>query len=141
MRDPLTPKQRSEHMRRITKYDTSPEIAVRRLLHSLDYRFRLHRSDLPGTPDIVLPRHQLAILVHGCFWHQHPGCQLARQPKSRLDYWLPKFRRNRERDVEVRSALKSKGWKPLVIWECQTKDEAALKQQLVEALPVAPTAR
>lgn len=113
-------------MRRIRKTDTKPELAVRRAAHRLGYRFRLHRRDLPGTPDLVFPRLRKVILVHGCFWHQHPGCRLARTPKSRLDYWLPKLRRNQQRDTEASQALDRLGWKVLVIWECQaTTEEAA----------------
>lgn len=135
MQDRLTPEQRSAHMRRIGKRNTSPEIAVRRSLHATGYRFRLHRTDLPGTPDIVLPRHRVALLVHGCFWHQHPGCRLARLPKSRLNYWLPKLSRNKERDRAVRDKLVKRGWQPIIIWECETKDESVLKQRLFAALP------
>src|SRR5689334_19142584 len=91
MPDKMTPEQRSDLMRRIRKKDTKPELAVRRLVHRLGFRFRLHRSDLPGTPDLVFPRSAKVIFVHGCFWHQHPNCRLARQPQSRLDYWLPKL--------------------------------------------------
>ena len=116
-------------MRRITKTDTKPELAVRRAAHRLGYRFRLHRRDLPGTPDLVFPRLRKVILVHGCFWHQHVGCRLARQPKSRLDYWLPKLERNRKRDAETQAALRKLGWDVLVVWECQAgadEDAAAL---------------
>ena len=98
MPDHLSPRARSEHMRRIRKTDTKPEMRVRRAAHRLGYRFRLHRSDLPGTPDMVFPRLSKVVLVHGCFWHQHAGCRLARLPKSRLDYWLPKLERNQQRD-------------------------------------------
>jgi DNA mismatch endonuclease (patch repair protein) len=117
-------------MRRIRKRDTGPELAVRRLTHALGFRFRLHRGDLPGTPDLVLPRHRKVIQVHGCFWHQHEGCRLARLPKSRLDYWLPKLARNAERDRAARVALESAGWRCLVIWECQTRDAESLRATL-----------
>ena len=106
-------------MRRITKTDTKPEFAVRRAAHRLGYRFRLHRRDLPGTPDLVFPRLRKVILVHGCFWHQHVGCRLARQPKSRPDYWLPKLERNWKRDAETQATLRELGWDVLVVWECQ----------------------
>ncbi|MBN9091539.1 MAG: DNA mismatch endonuclease Vsr [Reyranella sp.] len=109
-------------MRSITKKNTRPELAVRRALHAMGLRFRLHGSDLPGTPDVILPRHKAAILVHGCFWHQHPGCKYARLPRARPEYWLPKLRRNAARDTESRKALRSKGWRVFVIWECETKD-------------------
>jgi DNA mismatch endonuclease (patch repair protein) len=106
-------------MRRIRKTDTKPELIVRRVAHRLGFRFRLHRRDLPGTPDLVFPRHHKIIMVHGCFWHQHPGCGLARAPKSRLEYWLPKLRRNQERDDAAVQALRARGWDVLVLWECQ----------------------
>lgn len=94
MADRLSPAERSAHMRGITKRDTVPELAVRRAAHALGARFRLHRRDLPGTPDLVFPSRPKVVLVHGCFWHQHPGCRLARQPKSRGEYWIPKLARN-----------------------------------------------
>lgn len=118
---------RSRIMRAIAKKNTRPELAVRRTLHALGLRFRLHRSDLPGTPDVVLPRHKMAIQVHGCFWHQHPGCRHAKQPRSRPDYWLPKLARNTERDVQSKAALKAAGWRVLVIWECETKNLEKLR--------------
>lgn len=128
MVDTMTPEQRSERMSRIRSKDTKPEMTVRRLVHGMGYRYRLHRRDLPGTPDLVFPRLRKVILVHGCFWHQHPGCRLARSPKSRPDYWLPKLRRNQQRDGEASQALDRLGWKVLVIWECQaTTKEAAAK--------------
>jgi DNA mismatch endonuclease, patch repair protein len=116
-----TSDQISAHMRRIKKKDTKPEIAVRRLLHGLGYRFRLHRNDLPGTPDIVFPARKKVILVHGCFWHQH-ACSLGRkQPKTNQLYWGPKLARNVERDREARKALRAMGWQALVVWECQVR--------------------
>jgi DNA mismatch endonuclease (patch repair protein) len=130
MPDYLSPAERSAHMRRIQKRDTKPELAVRRMTHAMGFRFRLHRRDLPGVPDLVLPRHQKAIQIHGCFWHQHEGCRLARQPKSRLDYWLPKLARNAERDHETRAALEAAGWSYLVIWECETQKPEMLQSIL-----------
>ena len=130
MRDHLSPTARSAHMRRIRKTGTNPEMRVRRAAHRLGFRFRLHRDDLPGTPDLVFPRLKKVVQVHGCFWHQHPGCRLARQPKSRLDYWLPKFERNRSRDFETIAALRALGWSVLVIWECQVPDEDAAERIL-----------
>ena len=121
MNDRLSTAVRSAHMRRIRKTDTMPELFVRRAAHRLGYRFRLHHRDLPGTPDLAFPRLRKVILVHGCFWHQHPGCRLASQPKSRLDYWLPKLARNVYRDGLARKQLEDDGWGVLVIWECQTK--------------------
>ena len=119
MSDRLSRKERSAHMRRIRKTGTKPEMRVRRAAHRLGYRFRLHRSDLPGTPDLVFPRLRKVIQVNGCFWHQHPGCRLARQPKSQLSYWIPKLERNRARDLETKAALQALGWSVLVVWECQ----------------------
>jgi DNA mismatch endonuclease (patch repair protein) len=136
MVDFLDPVERSSHMRRIRKRDTKPELVVRRIVHALGFRFRLHRRDLPGTPDIVLPRHRKVIQVHGCFWHQHEGCRLARQPKSRLGYWLPKLARNMERDRAAKADLERLGWRGLTVWECQTKDcdmlEAVLRRFLID---------
>jgi DNA mismatch endonuclease, patch repair protein len=134
MPDRLSPEDRSAHMRRIRKTDTTPERAVRRAVHALGFRFRLHRSDLPGTPDLLLPRLRKAILVHGCFWHQHEGCRLARLPKSRPEYWLPKLRRNQERDVVVRAELQAMGWEIMVVWECETEDLVRLRERLAAFL-------
>lgn len=121
MADRLSPEERSAHMRRIRKVDTKPELAVRQVTHRLGYRFRLHRRDLPGTPDLVFPRLRKVILVHGCFWHQH-DCRLgAKRPSTNTDYWLPKLARNVERDRLARTQLEDDGWGVLVIWECQTK--------------------
>jgi DNA mismatch endonuclease (patch repair protein) len=124
MADTLTPAERSERMSRIRGKDTKPELAVRRIVHGLGYRYRLHRNDLPGKPDIVLPRHRAVIFVHGCFWHRHeqPSCTLARMPKSRFSFWQPKLEANRLRDVRTKQALEAAGWRVLVIWECEVKD-------------------
>lgn len=117
-------------MAAIRKRDTAPEIAVRRALHRLGFRFRLHRADLPGTPDVVLVAQRIAIFVHGCFWHQH-GCRLcSRRPKSRLDYWLPKLRRNAVRDRDAQAELKHQGWRVVIVWECQTKNISGLEGRL-----------
>lgn len=122
--DTLTPAQRSERMSRVRSRDTKPEMAVRRIVHGLGYRFRLHRKDLPGKPDIVLPRHRAVIFVHGCFWHRHhdPDCALARMPKSRLEFWEPKLEANRLRDVRNKEALEALGWRVLTVWECEVMD-------------------
>jgi DNA mismatch endonuclease (patch repair protein) len=130
MPDRLTPAARSAHMRLIRKRDTSPERLVRSVVHRLGFRFRLYRRDLPGTPDLVLPRLRKVIFVHGCFWHQHIGCHLARLPKSRPNYWLPKLRRNQERDVIAREKLQAMGWTVIEIWECETADLTTLTEQL-----------
>jgi len=117
-------------MRAIRKKHTKPEIRVRRRLHALGFRFRLHRRDLPGTPDIVLPRHRAVIQVHGCFWHQHPGCRHATQPRTRQGYWLPKLERNVARDRAAAAALEALGWRLLVLWECELGDDAQLDAKL-----------
>jgi DNA mismatch endonuclease (patch repair protein) len=132
--DSLTPERRSWNMSRIRGKDTRPEIVVRSLLHSLGYRFRLNRKDIPGKPDIVLPKYQTAIYVHGCYWHRHQGCHLAYTPKSNLDFWGKKFARNMERDLEVRESLTHTGWKQLVIWECETRNEIELTARLMREL-------
>lgn len=129
----------SRRMRRVRKVNTKPEVVVRCLAHRMGYRFRLHRRDLPGTPDVVFPRRRRVIQVHGCFWHQHQGCRLASMPRSRLDYWGPKLARNVERDAEALDALRAAGWEPLVVWECETKDEDALHERLSRFL--GPTGR
>lgn len=134
--DFLTPEQRSDRMRLVRGRDTKPELLVRRLTHALGYRYRLHRRDLPGTPDMVFPSRQKAIFVHGCFWHQHPdpACRLARMPKTRLSYWGPKMERNMRRDEENLGCLTAIGWDALVIWECQTRDRDQLTIRIVEFL-------
>ena len=121
-------------MRRIRKADTKPELFVRRLAHSLGYRYRIHRKDLPGTPDLVFPGRKKVIFVHGCFWHQHEGYRLQSQPRSRHDYWVPKLKRNVERDAQNLAALAELGWEMLVIWECETKDRLALAARLASFL-------
>ncbi|MCX8476765.1 MAG: DNA mismatch endonuclease Vsr [Sphingomonas sp.] len=134
MADRLDREARSDHMRRIRKVDTKPEIVVRQVAHALGYRFRLHRRDLPGTPDLVFPRHRKVVQVHGCFWHQHEGCRLKRQPKTRPDYWLPKLARNMARDVETCDRLAALGWETLVIWECETRDREGVAERLTRFL-------
>lgn len=131
------PEARRRVMATIRGQDTGPEIAVRRMLHAMGYRYRLHRRDLPGRPDVAFPGRHKAVFVHGCFWHQHPGCKLARQPKSRLNYWLPKLRRNQERDRERLEALATMGWKVLIIWECEARDPKTMAVALRRFL--APT--
>ena len=116
---------RSENMRAIRSKDTQPEMAVRSLVHRLGYRFRLHRPDLPGRPDLAFPGRRKVIFVHGCFWHSH-GCKTGLVPKSNQDFWLPKFLRNKERDRENLEALAQQGWETLVIWQCELKDSHSL---------------
>ena len=136
MPDTLSPAARSERMSRIRGRNTRPELIVRRLLHSLGYRYRLHRRDLPGRPDIVFPRRRKAIFVHGCFWHRHddPNCRLARLPKSRLEFWLPKLEANHLRDVRNQATLVAAGWSILVVWECELAKIEQLKNRLIEFL-------
>ena len=119
--DTLAPKERSERMSRVRGKDTKPELIVRRLLHRLGYRYRLHARDLPGKPDIVFRGGRKAIYVHGCFWHRHPdpACKLARLPKTRQDFWLPKLEGNRRRDIENQRRLTEMGWDCLLVWECE----------------------
>jgi DNA mismatch endonuclease, patch repair protein len=119
-------------MSRIRGANTKPEIRVRSMLHQMGYRFRLHRKDLPGKPDIVLPKYETVIFVHGCFWHRHPNCPFAYTPKSRVDFWKKKFARNVERHVEVEAELAAHGWRVVVVWECETKDEEKLYELLTQ---------
>jgi DNA mismatch endonuclease (patch repair protein) len=121
-------------MSRIRGKDTKPEKLVRSLLHRMGYRFRLHRRDLPGTPDIVLPKYKTVLFVHGCFWHRHKSCKYAYTPKSRVEFWQEKFRSNVDRDKKARRALKQNGWQVVVIWECQTKDLDRLASRLDRCL-------
>lgn len=110
--------------------NTGPEMIVRRLAHSLGYRFRLHRRDLPGSPDLVFPGRRKIVFVHGCFWHRHQGCRQASTPSSRVEFWKDKFRRNVERDTAVERALRAAGWDVLIIWQCETRDRTKLAELL-----------
>lgn len=134
--DTLTPEQRSERMSRVRGRDTKPELLVRRIAHEMGYRFRLHRRDLPGAPDLVFPSRSKVIFVHGCFWHRHmePTCKLARMPKTRLDFWASQLENNRKRDAKNIVLLDERGWEILVIWECQTSDREALRVRVGEFL-------
>jgi DNA mismatch endonuclease (patch repair protein) len=127
--DTRTPEQRRRIMQAVKSGNTKPELVVRRLLHGMGYRYRLHRKDLPGRPDIALISRRRAIFVHGCFWHGH-NCRKGRLPKSRLDYWGPKLERNKERDEEKTKMLESLGWAVLVIWQCETGDLDTLSSRL-----------
>lgn len=132
--DVLTKKQRSYCMSRIRKRDTAPEIAVRKIIHSLGYRYRLYKKNLPGCPDIVLSSHQKIIFVNGCWWHRH-NCRLGRRsPKSRLGYWLPKLKANKERHKRNLRKLRNQGWKVLTVWECQTRNPDKLRKRLAKFL-------
>src|SRR5262245_38638615 len=124
--DPPVSPGRSALMARVRGKNTRPEIIVRRALYAMGERFRLHRADLPGRPDIVLPRHHLVIFVHGCFWHRHPGCRLSSTPKIRADFWSKKFAANVERDGRNRTALENAGWRTATIWECETRNLKSL---------------
>ena len=139
--DPLTPEQRSRLMSHVKGRDTTPEMVLRRLLHRLGYRFRLHRRDLPGSPDIVLPRYRTAVFVHGCFWHRHPGCAKATTPKANVDYWLPKFAENIERDARKERELAAAGWRVLIVWQCElaTGRVDELVDRLLRTLPRKPS--
>ena len=128
--DRISTERRSANMRSIRSKDTSPEVALRRLIHGLGYRFRLHRKDLPGRPDMVFPGRRKVIFVHGCFWHQHADCREGRIPNSRLDYWAIKLKRNQIRDATSRALLEEQGWKVLVIWECELKEVAAVTRRV-----------
>lgn len=119
MRDPLTPEERSKRMSLVRAKDTKPELRVRRLVHSLGYRYRLHARDLPGCPDLVFPGRRKVIFVHGCFWHQHDCPMGNRMPKTRVGFWQRKLEGNVKRDAESKRQLRKDGWKVLVVWECQ----------------------
>ena len=130
MTDTVSKAKRSWVMSRIGSKDTKPEKRVRSLLHSLGCRFRLHRKDLPGKPDITLPKHKTVIFVHGCFWHRHENCAKNRLPKSNVDFWRKKFERNVARDRKALRELRELGWRVEVIWECETLDMDALEARL-----------
>lgn len=124
----------SRRMKRVKTRNTAPEMIVRRALFQAGYRYRIHRSDLPGEPDIVFPSRRKIIFVHGCFWHGHTGCRRASLPRTRVDYWSDRVRRNQVRDARVTSSLESLGWAVYVVWECQTKRRIALMERLTEFL-------
>jgi DNA mismatch endonuclease (patch repair protein) len=132
--DTFTAETRSRIMSRIRSKDTKPELAVRRMLHGMGYRFRLHRKDLRGKPDIVLPKYRTAIFVHGCFWHSH-SCMKGRRPASNAEFWNDKFSRNKRRDAANLKALRAAGWQCLVLWECHIRDSESLHRKLATALP------
>lgn len=136
MADKLSKERRSENMQKIRSKDMKPEMAIRKLVHSLGYRYRLHGKILPGKPDLVFASRKKVIFVNGCFWHQHKkaGCSDARLPKSNLDFWLPKLERTQQRDKEHIKTLKEMGWKVLIIWECQIKDINHIKKKIIKFL-------
>lgn len=133
MADTVTPEKRSEIMSRVRGKNTRPEMAVRRLVHRMGYRYRLHRSDLPGKPDMVFTLRRKVIFVHGCFWHGH-DCPLGRIPKSRVEFWVGKITGNKARDERNLDRLRALGWACLVIWECQLKNQETLEQRIREFL-------
>lgn len=120
--DIFSPEKRSQVMSRIRSKDTKPEKIIRSILHKLGFRFRINRKDLPGKPDIVLPKYKTVIFVHGCFWHRHEGCKYAYTPKSNADFWNKKFSLNLQRDKDIQNKLGKRGWKILTIWECEIKE-------------------
>lgn len=128
--DKLNPSQRSSLMSAVKSKDTTPEILVRRALHKLGYRFRLHRKDLPGKPDIALPKHNLCIFVHGCFWHQHLGCPRAKRPTTNIEFWNSKLDGNIVRDAHDVAKLHELGWRVCIIWECETKKHGKLAEAI-----------
>jgi DNA mismatch endonuclease (patch repair protein) len=132
--DILSKERRSDHMRRIRGKNTKPEMIVRRVAHALGYRYRLHDSELPGSPDLVFAKHRKVIFVHGCFWHNHAHCSVGRVPDSNREYWLRKFRLNKLRDANNKRALRRLGWQYLVLWECTLSNERALRQEIVRFL-------
>jgi len=132
MADKISAERRSENMRRIRSKDMKPEMVVRKLIHGMGYRYRLHRKDLPGKPDLVFTPRKKVIFVHGCFWHQHNAdhCPITRKPKSNGSYWLPKLEKNVKRDQRNLEELEKLEWDFLVIWECEIKDTDKLKKKI-----------
>lgn len=128
--DTLSTAARSRMMSGIKGKNTKPELLVRRAAHALGYRFRLHRRDLPGSPDLVFPSRKLCLFVHGCYWHRHEGCKYCYEPKSNVEFWAEKFRKNVERDKRVQGELEEMGWKVAILWECQVADPVALEASL-----------
>lgn len=126
MTDHLTKSKRSWNMSRIRSKNSIPELKVRKLLHSLGFRYKLYDPKLPGKPDLVFPKYKLVLFVHGCFWHKHQGCKRSNIPSSNRDYWISKLNRNVERDIKNKDALISLGWKFALIWECETKESDLL---------------
>ena len=130
MTDKLAPERRSWNMSRIRAMDTKPEMQVRRMLHAAGFRYRLHVKDLPGKPDIVLPKWKTVIFVHGCFWHRHEGCKDATTPKTRTEWWLRKFDRNIKNDASAKEKLEAEGWYVITVWECEISQKTAIDSSL-----------
>jgi DNA mismatch endonuclease, patch repair protein len=129
---------RSKIMRSVKRADTKPEIIVRQVLHALGLRFRLHRKGLPGTPDLVLPKHRTVIFVHGCFWHRHRECTKASTPKTRVEFWTTKFDQNLARDARNVLELERAGWSVLTVWECETRNVQALRAKMMDHFDLNP---
>jgi DNA mismatch endonuclease (patch repair protein) len=138
--DRVSKQHRSWNMSQIRGRDTKPEVAVRSLIHRMGFRFRLHAKDLPGRPDILLPKHKAAVFVHGCFWHRHESCKFAYQPKSRTTFWTQKFKENIERDRNTHAALSALGWHVIVVWECELQDMKTLAERFKSELAGASVA-
>ncbi len=136
MADIVSRSKRTEIMSSVKQRHTKPEILVRKILHRHGFRFRLHNKKLPGTPDIVLPKHKAVIFVHGCFWHQHEGCRKSRRPTSNVEFWNEKLDKNIARDDQKESELKNSGWKVLTIWDCEIKNENLLIEEVENFLRV-----
>ena len=132
--DTLQPAERSRRMAAIRSKDTKPELKVRRLVHGMGYRYRLHPKGIPGRPDLAFGSRRKLIFVHGCFWHRHQGCALARMPKSRIDFWGPKLEANRQRDERTLAQLRANGWDVLIVWECEVKRERELMERVADFL-------
>jgi DNA mismatch endonuclease, patch repair protein len=132
MVDKLSSSDRSRVMSRVKGKDTAPEMTVRRLLHALGYRYRLHGKQLPGKPDIVFAARRKLIFVHGCFWHQHTGCRKSTIPDTRRDFWSEKLARNVSRDERTEGQLRALGWDVLVVWECDVRDKEGLTRRLID---------
>jgi DNA mismatch endonuclease, patch repair protein len=138
VKDRLTKEHRSWNMSRIRGRDTKPELMVRSLLHRLGFRFRLQHHGLPGRPDVVLKSRRTAIFVHGCFWHRHKNCKFAYTPKSRVEFWVSKFARNVDRDLEVKVQLRKLGWRQVTVWECELRDPGRVSRRLAKVLSSYP---
>ncbi len=136
MADHVQPSERSRIMAAVSSKNTKPEMAVRSIVHKLGYRYRLHSADLPGKPDLVFPSRGKVIFVHGCFWHRHPRCRYASQPKTHVTFWKDKFHTNLARDRRVQAELKKLGWEILIVWQCEIKNQEKLSRRLDDFLAV-----
>ena len=133
-RDDLVDERTSLRMKRVRRQNTAPELAVRKILSANGYRYRLHRNDLPGTPDVVFAGRRKVVFVHGCFWHGHANCVRGSLPERRALYWQDRIRKNQERDLRTASELRRMGWSICVVWECETRDSDALTRKLIRFL-------